>query len=193
MQLNWTRSPAQTGREDVNEVLSQKRSVRRAESSHTAVQQFCKKNYYAPIATKGLETVTVCNHWNLLEYNYTCTSADAWNAYLSIAAWTAFSATTIWAGYNFDRASYLHVSSRASIYKPLGWLRPRSDKTPRGIFKYSAEHGPSTQVLYTLHVKVQVYKKNFKVYDILKLAIVEQSSCNSACIGRSMHSQTIHI
>ena len=108
----------------------------------------------------NLETVTVCNHWNLLEYNYTCTSADAWNAYLLIAAWTAFPATTIWAGYNFDRASYLHVSSRASIYKPLGLLRPRSDKTPGRIFSWT---WTSTQVLYTLHVKSSSLQKKFKV------------------------------
>ena len=116
----------------------------------------------------NLETVTVCNHWNLLEYNYTCTSADAWNAYLLIAAWTAFPATTIWAGYNFDRASYLRVSSRASIYKPLGWLRPRSDKTPRGIFKYSAEHGQAHKYCTHCMSKFKFTKKSpkFKVQSL---------------------------
>ena len=53
-------------------------------------------------------------------------------------------------------ASYLHVSSRASIYKPLGRLRPHSDKTPGGIFR-GFEHGQSTRdqvhkyCIYTLH------------------------------------------
>ena len=55
-------------------------------------------------------------------------------------------------------ASYLHVSSRASIYKPLGRLRPHSDKTPGGIFR-GFEHGPSTQVLY-----IHIAWSKFKVY-----------------------------
>ena len=141
----------------------------------------------------NLETVTVCNHWNLLEYNY---------SYMYICR----RVKCIPFNCSLNRISSNHNMSRIQLrqsltctFRPVRRYINRLDGCvpvrikPRGEFlSFSWTRTKYTSIVH-IACQSSSLQKNFKVYDILKLAIVEQSGCNSACIGRSMHSQTIHI
>ena len=88
------------------------------------------KNFIMHQLLLNLETVTICNHWNLLEYICRRVKCIPFNCSLN----------PISSNHNMSRIQYrqsllpARFVSRASIYKPLGRLRPRSDETPGEIF-----------------------------------------------------------